>query len=454
MNWIYIHPDSNSSSSQNAWTGSIEEPINPKDDWKFELIRHVEPRELFSVSPFDKKTVVCGLLDYQRQCTLYRPRIFKQNPGSFGGNLYLRTIVKGSFDALLINFSINDPTENIFDEISFDSQAFNAWYQTDMFERKYDHDKNQPSIEFKTNIEEDIHIPDLGRVNILFGTELSRDSNALSIKTASNFRLIFDGKASLDKIYEISIGLEYLFGFLIGHRTKPPLINVWKDKKSGTLDISGRNWLKDTKPEQDDCIHVNGIGGVHLGTIVQNFLKDRFSLITRMYAIDYCRHFSRNINDKFAFIMPALEEYLRIRYTEPDEISYLAKERAFFELIDSQDDIEIQNFVKKHISIKKSKKPSLKTLIGRAISELSQNGFNFPPSSARSISDRRGKAFHSVPSISDDEARLFYEDVCVSVGILMFLTYLDLGIDIRDIAERWRTMPDMMRFVHRPGAGT
>jgi hypothetical protein len=55
---------------------------------------------------------------------------------------------------------------------------------------------------------------------------------------------------------------------------------------------------------------------------------------------------------------------VRAKYQAGDEVGYTAIEKKFFNWVDSANDGDIGEFCRKHVQIKGSKAPSLKTLLG------------------------------------------------------------------------------------------
>lgn len=452
--WIYIPVEENADVSADEqpepWVGVVESATKPKEFWRFELIRHVVLEALYDNEPFHNASSVIGLLDHQRICTLFQPLVTSTDPGSLGEGLFSRTILKGNFQALVTGFAIEDTKKKQFERISFDSPAFTIWYRAKAFKKDFDMERRQSSMEILPVIKDQFELEELGELDIAFGAEVSGSASEAAVRTASYFNFKFREKASLDQVVEVFSGLEYLFGFLIGFRGKPPIVNVWIEGKSGTLDISGWDWQETKKPEDYECIHLNGLGGADLPIVVSKFLKRQSSFVTRMHAIEFCRHFSNNINDKFTVIMPALEEYLKETYISPDEKSYIEKEHEFFAFVKTCSDPDIIQFSNKHIMVKDRKAPSLSTLLERAIECVNKAGFNFPLNLAKDIQQRRGRVFHSVPSMSGSDVYKFHDEVCAATGLLMLHTFMDLGVDISSLSSRYFAMRDLQGFFRRP----
>jgi hypothetical protein len=256
-------------------------------------------------------------------------------------------------------------------------------------------------------------------------------------------------------------GLERLFGFLIGFRGKPPTFNVWLNKtykvgehelaEDGNLDIAGINWVEKDLPHPLECIHVNGLGGASLQHILEKFLADQENIVTRIHAVEFSRFFSKFINDRFPMVMPVLESYVRSKYVDPDEASYIQHEKQFFEWVDQSNSEDIKEFARKHLSLKDSKAPSLATLLTRAIDAINASGFCFPRQMADRIQRRRGRLFHAATAqMEEQEVREWFDEVQAATGLLMLHTYTDLGIDIASLANRYLALADFRKFIEAP----
>ncbi len=194
------------------------------------------------------------------------------------------------------------------------------------------------------------------------------------------------------------------------------------------------------------CIHLQGQGGGAINTILKKFFRDNDSILARIHTIDFCRHFSSNLMDRFSVIMPVLEEYLKRRYAFEDEARYNESEKAFFEWVDKSDDENIKEFSRKHLNVVDRKSPSMKSLLGRAIEFVNKSGFSFPSGMSDRITSRRGKLFHSVAKMDEGEARNFQVEVAAATGLLLLHTFDDLGIDIAHLAESRSGLDDLSEF--------
>jgi hypothetical protein len=72
----------------------------------------------------------------------------------------------------------------------------------------------------------------------------------------------------------------------------------------------------------------------------------------------------------------------------------------------------------------------------------------FPEDMAGRIQKRRGAAFHSQPHMSQEDVRMFYEEIRAATGLLMLHTLADLGIDI-SVIRSVHSMPDLREFLPR-----
>ncbi len=341
--WIYV-PDRNE--KNDPWVGKISSDESPKSSWTFELIRHTDIENMYQTSPFDKKGTVVGLLDHQRNCTLIRPLVHHIDPGSLGVRIgFQRTRIEGQFGALLTDLSVSDSDECIFDGITFESDAFGAWYESPAYKTDYDFESGTPSVQIEKTQRENFNVSSLGRVTCTTGTNLSSGIRSGVIKSVCIFRLDFDELKSLNSSMQACFGLERLFGFLIGFRGKPPSFKLRTKNKykvgehelsqDGVLKIGGIDWKEGDLPHPMECIHRNRTGGASLQDILPKFFADQDDLLTRIHAVEFSRFFSINFNDRFSVVMPILESYVKRNFTGDDELSYIAHEKEFFDWIES-----------------------------------------------------------------------------------------------------------------------
>ncbi|WP_339030232.1 hypothetical protein WI604_03170 [Bradyrhizobium symbiodeficiens] len=456
--WIYI-PDNDD--EKEAWVGTLTPHDGPNSWWGFELIRHTDVKSLYRTSPFDKRSSVIGLLDHQRRCTLIRPLVHHIDPGSLGVRIsFPRTRITGQFQALLSDLAVSDVEEEKFGGLVFQSEAFGAWYSPPKYRTEYDFQTATPAVEISETTRDDL-ILEIGRVTCTSGVEFSSQLRSGAIRSATSFRLEFSAPASLEKVMATCFGLERLFGFLIGFRGKPPIFKTWLnetyevgDQKlsyDGTLDIAGINWAEGEPPHPMECIHLNGIGGVSLETILTTFLANQEDFVTRIHAVEFSRFFSKNINERFSVVMPILESHIKGKYTKPDEASYIQHREAFFDWIEKSESEDVKEFSRKHIAVKNEKAPSLATLLTRAIDDVNGRGFRFPAEMAGRLQKRRGRLFHAAPQMMRDQEVLeFFDEVRAATGLLMLHTFIDIGIDIALLADRHSALADLREFLVPP----
>lgn len=452
--WIYIPEDD----EKEAWVGTVSVPEGPKSGWNFELIRHVEFEDLYRTKPFDEKDTVIGLLDYQQKCTLIRPLIQYIDPGTLGMRFDPpRTRITGEFQALLTDIPVENSDDKIFTSFSFDSNLFAAWYSPPSYRTDFDFNTKTHLVEVKSTETRTFDIKPFGKVTCTSGADLSSDMRLGTIRSAAVFRFDFYEPVSLKEVINVCTGIERLFCFLIGFRGKPPVYNVWINETyrvddrefayDGKLDIGGLDWKDGKPPHPMDCVHLNGWGDGTLELILSNFLNEIDGLVSRIHAIELSRFFSKNLNERFSIVMPILESYVRAKYFREDEVEYINLEKSFFEWIDASGCEEYKEFSRKHLSVKKSKSPSLTTLLSRAINRLNVIGFDFDPGYAERIQKRRARMFHSCPRFQEGEVSVFYDEVRAATGILMLHTYLDLGIDISYLKNKVHALRDMRDFL-------
>ena len=456
--WICVE---DTDSAKEAWVGTITPHEGPNTWWEFELIRRAEMKDIYRKNPFEGgQSTVVGLLDYQRQCTLIRPLVHYIDPGSLGVRIgALRTRITGQFAALLSDLAVLDAEKETFSGIAFRSDVLSAWYAPSMYKTDYDNETQTHAVSISETKKDEINLA-IGRVTCTSGVELSSHVRSGAIKSATAFRLEFSAPASLNAVIATCFGLDGLFGFLIGFRGKPPVFYTWLNETykvgehelshDGTLDIAGLNWIKGDPPHPMDCIHVNGLGGASLQLILERFLADQENAITQINAVAFSRFFSKNINERFLIVMPVLESYVRRKYVSPDEASYIQHAKQFFKWIDESESEEITEFCRKHIEVRDAKSPSLKTLLTRAIDEVNRCGFRFPSEMANRIQKRRGCLFHTAPQMKAQEVRELFDEVQAATGLLMLHTYLDLGIDIACLANRYFALRDFRTFLVPP----
>ena len=357
-----------------------------------------------------------------------------------------RTRITGEFQALLSDLAVSDPEARIFDGLWFDSETFGAWYAPRAFKTDFDPATWTSAVEIVPTKKTEMELSEVGRVTCTLGAEVSAKGRSGVIRSAAIFRLNFSQPASLNEVLLTCHAFERLFGFLIGFRGRLPKFKVWLEKTykvdahelhyDGVLEISGTDWRPGEVPHPLNCVHREGQGGGTIESILATFCKGRDEFMSRIHAVEFSRFFSTNPIDRFSVVMPALEEYLKGRYTTPDETSYINSQNAFFEWVYSAPDEKVREFSRKHIQVKNQKAPSLTTLLTRAIDFVNAKGFAFPAEIAERIQERRGRLFHSISGLSEVDIKPLYEEVQAITGLLMLHTYYDLGIEISAIAKQ------------------
>ncbi len=429
--------------------------------WELEVIRQVEPKDLYGTQPFEKTHTVVGLLDHQIPCTLVRPLIYSVDPGSLGVRyLAFRTRLKGRFSSFISGLAIDDIDAKVFTGASFASDAFEAWYSLPAYQAEFDVKKFKHKVSIRGTQKKTFRVNGVGVVTCLTRAHVASAGRASNIKSIAAFTVDFYKPLSLQEVETICHEIETLFGFLVGFRSKPPIFRIRLNDTyqvgdqslplEGELQIGGVDWQSKLPPHPFDCIHLNGLGKASLRDLLVRFMKDRENLMTRMMVVEFSRHFAKNLQESFSIVMPVLEQYVKAKYSSEDEVKYLGIKKKFFDLVDGSGDAEIGEFCRKHVQIREGKAPSLKTLLGRAISAINRRGFNFPEAMAARLQKRRGELFHSAPKFDQLEAINFASEVQAATGLLMLHTFMDLGIDVRVLASRWTALSDIREFLRPP----
>lgn len=453
-NWIYV-PDVD---EDRPWTGRIWDEGDSKSRWRFELIRHADLSDIYSTSPFAGAAPVSGLLDHQRPCTIIRPLVTRIDPGKSGQKFpFLRTRIEGSCQAFLTGLAIEDETAEDFAGIGFESPAFAAWYGGRSFSTVSGATHRTERIETIDEAKEPATIAGLGEVEATRIASVKDDHHSSIVKTRTILRIVFDRQRSLSEAMDICLGLEFLFGFLVGFRSRPPLFHLWQQRdpeaedvsRDAELQIGGVNWSPGEPPHPFERLHMAGRGGVGLATVLERFAANSSDFVTRIHAIESSRFFATTLNDKFAHVMPVFEQYLKATYAQADEDSYASKEQAFFDWVDQSADPDIPEFSKKHIQVVKRKAPSLQTLIARAIASLNTEGFRFGENLAKRIASRRAAMFHSAPLMEKADVRSFYIEVRAVTFMLLLHTLRDIGVPLAPMAEEYHALSDFVPFLKK-----
>lgn len=444
---IYIRdPNSN----RQAWTGEIRYPTSSAETFKFEAIRPNGITDLYCTTPFemnagDLNVVNCieGLLDFQRPCTLVRPLIVSVNPGSLGTSVHgLRTVVKGSFSALVTGESVSDADRPIFKELSFSSASLAAWAKAVEVEEDELEAGKKYSLKYSAPNTRRYRLDGIGVAELSTSFSRSWTQSSRSIKARPLFTLRFTKLMSLNMIMKIAGELETLFSFLVGHPTEFPDFTLKAGRGSRSryaiLTLSGvHHKPTDESLDKDRCIHFEGCDRATLGVILRNFFLNREDFIERIMTINYSTHFAKTVNDAFSSTVPILEIYLKRRFKNTEEAQLHNLKEEFFSFIEREAKEELREFSRKHIKFVKEKPRGLLQYIEEAITYLNERGWKIPTKMARNIRDRRGAAFHGTWSLKGDDFYKFHWENKIARAILLFLTLEELGIDIEKAAKRY-----------------
>jgi ApeA N-terminal domain 1 len=367
----------------------------------------------------------------------------------------------GEFDGFLKDLAIDDASKEVFEGLSFDSEAFGVWYAPPAFTTNLDAPTRRYSVEIREPETKSFDLPEMGRITCTTEAEVASRGYSGSIRSAAIFRIDFHKPISLSELVATCRGLARLFGFLIGFRGRLPTFTTWLKetykvgdaelRRDGSLEIAGVDWRHTELPHPMNCIHRRGCGGGTLERVLESFLRNSNETLGRIHAVEFSRYFSRSLNDRFSVVMPALEGYVTRRYMAPDEATYIKSEKAFFDWIKKSDNEEIIEFSRKHIIVTDRKSPSLKTLLGRAIAFVNSKGFSFPSEIADSLQSRRGTLFHSMPAtMTETDVMDFYTEVLAATALLMLHTFDELGIDISCLTESYMPLSEFREFFRKP----
>jgi hypothetical protein len=451
--WIYVPEEGDDAS----WTGRVWSDSDGMRRWRFEAVRSVDSTSLYGQGVFDGAKPVTALLDHQRPATLVRPIVTTVDPGKVGiKHPWLRTRLEGSFQALLTGRAVIDEHEPLFSGVGFESTSFSAWYGGRPFSETQNAEYRTRSIEVSEPRTEKVAIHGLGDLDATRRAHVASDHASSHIRALSVLRITFNRLLSLSEAMDLSLGLELVFGFLVGFRPEPPTFHLWwpasaeddaPQVREAELDLGGVHFRPDKLPHPFNCIHVRGRDGAGLEQVVAAYAANPSDIVNRIYAVQLGRWFGGTLNDKFAAVMPIFEEYVKAKYQLPPERSYVQLEADFFAYVDASDDPDIIEFSKKHLEVKNRKSPSLPTLIGRALNELNAAGFKFDAKLASRIAKRRATMFHSAPLMSDDGVQAFYMETRAVTAALMLLTLRDLGVDISQLSQAYHAMNDFTPFM-------
>lgn len=460
--WIYVPEGREEEDEAPDWTGLIWSEGDRMLRWQFEVIRLARGIAVHDQGVFQDARPVAVLIDHQRWATLLRPLVSKVDPGKSGTkNPFLRTKLSGSFEALLVGKAVLDEHEALFYGMGVESETFAAWYGGIAFREKIDDAYRPTSIEMEKTTEETVRIAGLGEAVAVRTPFVQRGHASSEVRTRTVLRITFDEPKSLNALLDLARSVELLFGFLAGFRPKLPTFHLWwkaDDPKDGglprdaDLELGGVQFRAGPTPHPVERLHMNGRDAAGLQEVLQVLADARFDLPTRIAAVQTGRWFGATVNDRFAAVMPVLEECLKARFPTKDETSYVASEKDFFAHVDASIDPDVREFSRKHVVVKDRKAPSLTTLVGRAMVYLNDGGFAFAAELAKRIADRRAAMFHSSPTFDDVAVQRFHEETTAATAILMLLTLDDLGVDLQPLSSHFHALGDISPFMRPPSS--
>jgi hypothetical protein len=457
--WIYV-PEKDEGGEH--WTGRIWSENEQFRRWNFETIRHAELKDLYACGVFEGAKPISVLLDHQRPATLIRPLVLRVDPGTVGAtHPFSRTRLEGSFQALLTGLAIDDEEKPQFSGIGFESEAFAAWYAGRPFSATTGDDYRTKSIELAKPEKEVVSIDGLGQVEATRLAHVKVDHSTSEVRTRSILRITFDRLWSLPEAMDLCLGLELVFGFLVGFRPKIPTFHLWLPAPSeenasrvrtAELELGGVYFRDVLTPHPMERIHHCGQDGTGLGKVLQAYTAAPVDIVTRIHAVQVSRWFGASLNDKFAAVMPVFEQYVQATFKSEQEESFLALEKAFFAYVAAAPDSALAEFSKKHLQVRNRKSPSLPVLIGRAIASVTSEGFRFDPVLAKRISDRRAAMFHSAPLMTEVDVRSFYEETQTVTALLMLRTLDELGVKLETLSTDRHALSEFSQFLNNDPA--
>mmetsp|Transcript_259 Transcript_259/g.429 ORF Transcript_259/g.429 Transcript_259/m.429 type:complete len:471 (-) Transcript_259:245-1657(-) len=440
--WIYIPEQGD----REPWTGQIVIPDHPSARATFEILRHSEGPFEDSIRVFENTEALVALLDYQRKATIIGPFVNRIDRGSIGVEYPVtRTRLEGSFQSLLVGLDITDLDEKLLKGVTIESTSFRLWYAPN-FGPTIKHDNSDYEVKFSKTAPEIFHVKGLGEVTCSCNNKYDDSAGSKTFSPQVLMNLVFEEEKSVREVISLIWALDSLFGFLIGYRLRPPNVTVWT-RETYTLSNDGKEysysaklmmfntkWNDEKVPDWFDIQCWRNDRSPNTQELISTFLSDRDSFMKRIHAINEASFFSKTLDRSFAAIAPALEEYLKGKFTEPDEKAYENLSASFFQYIEDCQDETIKEFSRKHIQeVSDGKKPGFKQLIERALAELAELNLNFSNAIARDIAKQRGTLFHTVPDFDQTRATNLLESTRAAILILTLLTYSDLGIDLRSL---------------------
>ncbi|NSX94073.1 hypothetical protein [Agrobacterium tumefaciens] len=340
--------------------------------------------------------------------------------------------------------------------IFFESKAFAAWYGSSAVRAVKDKNYRTRSVELGEPETETFTIREFGEitVNTLAHFEEGDDVNRLSNR--ARFNVKFDQHKSLAQVMDLCMGLELLFGFLVGFRPPMPSFGMRKPAiedsaklANSTLRIGSMFFRDQPTPHPLNRLNMRGRDNASLQTVLEAFLSDQQAMMNRIHAVEYSRWFGGSLNDQFAAVMPVFEEYVQAKFKTADEQSYMNNAADFWKYVDEAPDENLRNFAKKHLIVKDSKAPGLPILISRAMDGLNDIGFDFRPMLAGRINQRRAQMFHRAPTMSDKSVADFYEEKLAVTAMLMLYTLQELGINLNGIAQNLGALMEHSSFTQK-----
>lgn len=445
--WIYV-PEAE---GEEPWTGRITNRGQSGDHWTFEALRMSDnPSKPYDAGVFDSGNPIMVLIDHREKGTLIGPFLEMVEPKSAH---LARTKISGSFQALLSGFSITDATLPAFDSFYVESKAFSAWYGSRASRPIRDEQFRTKSVELAEPETEEITIHGLGKVTTSTTAQFTQGADTDELRSRTLINVKFERPRSLAEVMEICLGIELLFGFLIGFRPSMPIFNLRKPANedesklvTGNLQFGGVVFQQGDVPHALNRITMRGRYGANLSKALSTLVADPVGIMNRIHAVEHARWFGASLNDQFAAVMPVFEEYLQANFKKADEKSYLDQAERFWKYVDDAPDEDLKEFSKKHLKPVNSKAPGLPTLIERAIAKLNALGFAFDPKLSSRINKRRAAMFHRAPNFTPDDAQSFYEEKLAVTAVLLLFTLEDLGVNLLGVSENLGALRENARF--------
>lgn len=440
--WVYLPEEE----GEEPWIGQLSTPDRPGGRATFEILRHSEGLFDESVGALEKSEVLIALLDHQQLATIIGPFVSRIDPGSVGvGYAATRTRLEGSFQNLLIGLAVSDLDEKILKGVTIASDSFRLWYAPD-FGVKVERKGEEQTVKWSKVASEVFEVEGVGAFTCSCSNKLENNAGSQTFTPQVLMNIAFQELKSVRDVTDLVWGIESLFGFLIGFRLRPPSITVWTAETykldeggreyswSGNLKLCSANWNDEKHPDKFEIQSWRNADAPNTDEIISSFLKNRESFMKRIHAINEANLFSKTLDRSFAAIAPALEEYLKGRFTAADELQYQNVRQKFFDYIDACPDEAIKEFSRQHIEeAPKGKKPGFKQLIERAIKELEPTNLSFSTALPREINSQRGTLFHTVPTFKASSVQTLLESTRGATFILLLLTFADLGFDLRKL---------------------